>query len=385
VRRRIACLLALSLALPSGLFADFHYTETTKVTGGSMMNMMKVAGTFSKQARQIGEPVVHSVYVKGNRMASIDPDHSEIVDLDKETVTHIDHLKRQYYTITFQQMKEQIEEAQREAASHPQPEPKASQPRPAADNTTQMKFDVAVRNTGATRQFSGLGTSEAILSLTVQATDQKTGQSGNLAMTNDLWLAPEIPGYKEVRDFNLRYAQKLGEVYGSALAPMLSSMRSQMSQSQMNPASSQGLGEMAKEVSKLKGVPIYTVMRMGSTANGKPLPAASEAPLPDSGQNAELPSKGDVATQGASDAATSAIASKLGGFGGMLGGFGHKKKQDTPPPPDDAVQPTPSTVVLMETTSEMSDFSSAPIAGSHFLPPAGYQQVPIPEYHHPRQ
>ncbi len=380
MRRRIASLLALAFAIPSGLFADFHYTETTKFTGGSMMSMAKVAGAFSKQARQIGEPVVHSVYVKGNRMARIDPDNSEIVDLDKETVTHIDNLKKQYYTITFQQMKERLEAAQREAAKHPQPAPKQEQPQSATDSSAQFKFNVAVRNTGTVKQFSGLDTSESILALTVQATDQKTGESGNLAMTSDLWLTPEIPGYEEVRDFNVRYAKKLAEVFGSTMAPMLNSMRTQMPQSQMKPGTSQGLAEMAKEVSKLKGVPIYTVMRMGTTADGTPLPAASEAPLPDNGQNAELPSKGDMAKQGANSAATSAVASKLGGFGSMMGGFGHKKKQDTPPPPDNsAAQTTPTSIVLMETTNEMGEFSRAPIDSSHFLPPTGYQQIPIPD------
>jgi hypothetical protein len=211
----------------------------------------------------------------------------------------------------------------------------------------------------------------------MQATDQQTGQSGNLAMTNDLWLTPEIPGYKEVREFQLRYARKLGEVYGSAISNITASM-----QQQMKPGQTQGLGEMAKEVSKLKGVPIYTVMRMGSTADGKPLPAASEAPLPASDQNADLPSKGDMAKQGASSAATSAIASKLGGFGSMMGGFGHKKKQDLPPPTtDDTAQAQPTSLVLMETTSEMGGFSSAPLDGSVFQPPAGYQQIAVPDLH----
>ena len=367
--------LVLFLALPSGIFADFHYTETTKVTGGSLLGMMKVAGTFSKQARHIGDPVTESIYVKGNRMARLGPDNSEIIDLDKETVTHVDHQKKQYYTITFQQMKEQLEEAQREAAKHPQQQ---SSPKPDNADTTKMKFDVAVRNTGAEKEFSGLGTNEAILTITMQATDQQTGQSGNLAMTNDLWLTPEIPGYQEVREFQLRYARKLGEIYGSAISNMTASL-----QAQMKPGQTQGLGEMAKEVSKLKGVPIYTVMRMGSTTDGKPLPAASEAPLPASDQNAELPSKGDMAKQGGSDAATSAIASKLGGFGSMMGGFGHKKKQDPPPSTDAPAQTAqPTSMVLMETTSEMSGFSSAPLDGSVFQPPAGYQQVAIPDLHH---
>jgi len=375
VRRRIAFLIALSLTTPTWLFADFQYTESTKISGGSLMSMMKIAGTFSKDARRIGEPVVSSVYVSGNRMARVGSDTTEIVDLDRETVTHIDHQKKQYYTITFQQMKEQMEEAQREAAlrqkEHPQPEQPKPEPAP---NTTDVKFNVAVRNTGAEKQFSGLDTHESILTLTMQATDKNSGQSGNIAMSNDLWLTPEIPGYQEVRDFQIRYARKLGDVYGSVTAPVVASMKQQM-----KPGSTQGMGEMAKEVSKLKGVPIYTVMRMGSTADGTPLPAASEAPLPASDQNAEMPSKGDMAKQGASSAANNAIASKLGGFGGMLGGFGHKKK-DTPPPTDDAStqQQQPTSMVMMETISEMSGFSSAPVDPSHFRPPNGYQQIPIP-------
>ena len=130
-------------------------------------------------------------------------------------------------------------------------------------------------------------------------------------------------------------------------------------------------------MSKLKGVPILQVMRMGTTANGQPLPAASEAPLPASNAPA-MPSVGDVAQQ----TTTSVLASKLGGFGG-LGGFGHKKK------PADAAQPQttdasatkpadPASSVLIESSTTLSDFSSAPVDGSHFQVPAGYQQVTPP-------
>jgi hypothetical protein len=346
-----------------------------------MMSMMKFAGKFSKQAREADAPVVHSVYLKGNRMARNDPNASEIVDLDKETVTHIDHQKKQYYTITFQQMRERILEAEREAAQQPQAKPQPAQPKPDTTNAPQMNFNVAVRQTGARKQFSGVETSESILTLTLQATDQQTGQSGSLAMTNDIWLTPEIPGYDEMREFNVRYAKKLGEVYGAAISSMMTNMRRQMPASAAG--SSQGFSEMAKEVSKLKGVPVYTVMRMGSTADGKPLAAASEAPLPADDQSASLPSAGDAAKQGTDDAATSAISSKLGGFGSMLGGFGHKKKNDLPPAAatNTSAPPQPTSMVLMETTTEMGGFSRASIDGSHFLPPAGYQQVPIPNLH----
>ena len=386
MRSQIARLVVVSLALPSSLFADFQYTETTKVTGGSMMGMMKLAGTFSKQAREINAPVVHSVYVQKDRMARNDPTSSEIIDLEKETVTHIDHVKKTYYVETFEQMKEQLLAAQRQAAQQPTPKPQAAaQPVPDTTNAPQLQFDMKVRNTGAAKQYSGLNTSEAILSMTLKATDQQTGQSGSFAMTNDVWLTPEIPGYKQVSEFYMRYGLKLGEVFGTALMNMtMPKMPAMPRQGGQAPpiGSAQGFAEMAKELSKMKGVPIYTVMRMGATTDGKPLPAASEAPLPDSDQNAQnTPSAGDAAKQGAGNAGASAIASKLGGLGGMLGGFGRKKQDPPPAAANDnggAPPPQPTSMVLMETTMEMGGFSTAPIDASHFMPPAGYTRVEMP-------
>ena len=101
--------LGVLVAASTSLHADFTYTETTQITGGSMLGLMKMAGAFSKQARQAGDPIVSTVAIKGNRMAHISPDHAEIIDLDAETITNIDSLKRQYTVMTFAQMKQQIE------------------------------------------------------------------------------------------------------------------------------------------------------------------------------------------------------------------------------------------------------------------------------------
>ena len=40
------------VCLPACLLADFSYEQTTKMTGGAMMGMMKIAGAFSKQLRE---------------------------------------------------------------------------------------------------------------------------------------------------------------------------------------------------------------------------------------------------------------------------------------------------------------------------------------------
>ena len=99
VRIRTGFTLGLCMSLPLPTFADFRYDETSKITGGSIVNMTKFAGAFSKQARQITDPVNSTILVKGNRMAHINQEITEIVDLDKETIIKIDprHLQLQEF------------------------------------------------------------------------------------------------------------------------------------------------------------------------------------------------------------------------------------------------------------------------------------------------
>ena len=379
------CAIVLCAAAEHPLLADASYNETTQITGGSLTGMMKLAGTFSSQARAANQPITSSVYVSGNRMARVRPDGVEIIDLDAGTITQIDSVKHQYTTITFEQMRQQIDQAERQAEAKAK-EAKTEPQKQSTDQPPQnvdMSFDVKVRETGATKAVSGLDTKEAIMTMALNATDKDTQQTGALAITNDMWLATTTPVYDEVRAFNERFAKKMGQVFSGDRN--LQGMQALMAQ----PGAAKGMAEMAKEVSKLHGVPILQVMRMGMTTNGQPLPAASEAPLPPSDAPA-MPTAGDVAQQ----TATSVVASKLGGLGSALGGgfggFGHKKKPADPPPTADAsgsaasgtntaAQPTSS--VLVESTTTLSDFSSAPVESAHFQVPAGYQQVAPPTSH----
>ena len=50
-------LCALLLLSSSPARADFKYSDTSKITGGSLKSMMKTVGIFSKQASQAMKPV----------------------------------------------------------------------------------------------------------------------------------------------------------------------------------------------------------------------------------------------------------------------------------------------------------------------------------------
>ena len=364
--------LGLSLLLPAAALGDFHYQETTQITGGSMMGMMKMAGRFSKQARDINAPNVSGVYVQGNRMARVNAQTMEIIDLDKETITNIDMQKHTYTQMTFEQMRQQFQQMMQQMKEKQAQQPTApAQAQPQPPSNVQLEFKVNVRNTGATKQVSGLDATESILTMQMVGTDTTNGQQGAFAITNDMWMVPEIPGYGEIRDFYMRMGAKMGDMFsGSSLSSSVAAMQ---------PAASQGMSQMVKEMSKLKGIPVEQVMRMGATANGEPLPAASEAPLPPTQSAPPPPSAGDVAQQSAS----SAVASKLGSFGiGGFGGFGHKKQQPPPPPADDdssTTQQAPTATVLMESTTQLTEFSSAPIDSGKFAIPAGFTEVQPPQ------
>ena len=308
--KRVALLLAL--AVPATLpAADYTYQQTTQLTGGSLLHMMKSVGFISSQARHMGDPIVSSIYLKDNRLANVSPETIEIIDLDKETITNIDVQKKTYTVMTFDQIKQAMENArqqiQKQQAAQPAPEPA----KPDAQNV-KMSFDVKVRKTGAQKEISGLQSNEAILTMTMTATDTQSAairQHGHHQRHVD---GAGIPGYDQVRDFYKRMAMKMVDAGTIGLGYDFSKMLAQ------NPGAGQALGDMAKEMQKLDGVPIMQVMRMGTTTNGQPLPAASEAPTP---AEPAGPSAGDVAKQGM----TSALTSHFG-----FGGFG-KKKQDPPP------------------------------------------------------
>jgi len=384
--------LGLCMATPLSSFADFKYTETTQLTGGSILSMAKFAGAFSHDARKATDPVETTVMVKGNRMVRISPDHTSIIDLDAETFTEIYPAKKQYSVMTFAEMKQQMEAAMQQAqAEQAKQQAQASQAQSANDGKPmpQMKFTAKVTNTGASKQVAGLDTKEAILRMTMDATDQQSGQTASMAMNNDMWMAPDIPGYDEVREFNKRFAAKMGDTFSGAM----SSMKSMMAQ---QPGMLSGMGDMMKEMQKLKGIPVSQVMRMGMAANGKELPSASEAPLPPSNG----PNAGDIANQAATNAANSAantatsnaensVGSHMGSFGGVasslgnLGGFGgfHKKKKPADQPAAaPAAGASADYSVLMESTTQMTGFSSASVDSSAFAVPAGYAKVAANDY-----
>src|SRR5205807_5334072 len=104
--------LMLVCSLSWACFADFQYTETSKITGGAAVGAMKFAGVFSKDARQATQGTTATISFKGNKMRREDSlGQVEIIDLDARSITNIDTKKKTYSTMTFDEMRARMEEA----------------------------------------------------------------------------------------------------------------------------------------------------------------------------------------------------------------------------------------------------------------------------------
>ena len=336
--RRVVTMAGIMAVATLQLPADFTYRETTTITGGAMLSMMKVVGVFSKQAR---EPVQSTVAVKGDKMLHRSQQQATVIDLAAQTVTTIDMQKKTYTVMTFEEFRQMMEQMSQKMQK-------------SQDQGGKMEVKVSTKDTGNTREIAGYQAKELVLRMEMQATDQKSGQQGSMVITSDMWLAPSIAGYQEVRAFQTRMAEKLAFNPGGGM--FMSS-----------PEASKNMGELYKEMGKLDGIPVLQTISMGGAGQ------------PGSGDTSAQPgSGGQQPQQQQQPAARPSLGGALGGALGGRFGLGKKKQQD-----DQAAagqqsqqqQGNGNPGSLMEATTEMSGFSSDSVDDSMFAIPEGFKKV----------
>jgi hypothetical protein len=308
----------------SSLFADFSYRENTKITGGAVMGAMKVAGALSKNVRESMDTTA-TVAVKGNRMAHRSAYRLSLIDLDARTITDVDLQKKQYSVMTFDEMKQALEAMSKKMKEN---------------QNADVKLRVSADATGKTKDISGYATKEVLVKIVMEMTDPKTNQNGSMVVFTDLWIADNVPGYAEVKEFYKKMAEQLNWTPGGGMFTQ-------------QPEIAKGMAEAFKEVSKMNGAPVFQKMVMGPEGIQPP---SSDAPQP-AAQEKPKPSAGSV-------------------IGGALGGrFGlGKKKSDPPPQEQQPQQGSAPSGSMIEMETHYSDFATTADA-SLFEIPAGLKQV----------
>lgn len=235
---RIAFLTALAA---SSLLADVTYNQTTKFTGGSMLEMMRRMASNPIMGRLGGgnlknafQDQVYTVYVKGNKMARIGSLNSMICDLDAGTITIINHEKQTYTVSTFDEMRQRMEEMQR---------------RMNRGQGGDLDFDVKTEKTGQTRNIDGQGASEVLITMTAKS----ASNNGQMVVKDHAWLVPSTSATRELHDFYKRLSEK----YAYAMAGFVPSLG----------AANGGLSAAMKEAFQQDGYPVLSDMDVSGVSS----------------------------------------------------------------------------------------------------------------------
>jgi hypothetical protein len=339
IRTSIALTLAAFVLSAPAIRADVRTDEKTRVElAGMLGRMMNLFG--GKAAR---EGVTTTVIVKGDRKATMHEDTVQIIDLAEEKIYDLDLKKKSYKVTTFAELRRRLEEQQKRAQENARRAQGSAKEKPAErdPNAKEIEIDFDVKNTGQRKTINGFDTRQAVMTITVREKGKTLEQGGGTVVTSDMWLAPAIRSMKEVRDFDVRYAQKL---YGGMAGVSAEQMAAALA---MYPMLKPALAKMSAEGGKLDGTEIQTTTTMDAVKSADQVAQESKE----------------------SAAKTDDTESKpQGGLSGVLGGLSRKigpKRGD-----DDSGKPR---ATFMTTTHEVlkvgTDVSAADVAV-----PAGFKE-----------
>ena len=376
IRASLASFLLLASTVPAR--ADFKYTETSQMTGGSLLTMVKFVSKFShgdnkKQEKDMLQPTTRTHYVKGDRLRTDNEDGtSQIIDVGGRRVIFIDNNNKTYAVATFDQIRAAMEQAAQQIQQQTQHNPQTPQEKPAPqDVQLTLKPTVKVTPGGAGRTILGQATNETNVEIDLAMQGTATGadapppgQPNSATFTStmhmDTYVAPNVTGYLEFAQFYRRMAEEVSWMKIPSMPGI-----------QIDPRAAEGMSELQKNSDALKGFPMlsYVSMTLSATADGQTQPVGSQ----NSGA-ANTTSSNPPSSQTDNSPSSLESAAVLKGLGGM---FGKKKKDNDSAPAASTLPPNPhpDPNALMEMTTAVTSFSTDSLDAGLFDIPSGYAQV----------
>jgi hypothetical protein len=305
--------------------ADVVQESTTKMSfKGALGTAMKLLGA--------SKPIHTATYYKGNLYRSDVMDKrgrltdSQIIDLDREVIFNIQHKRKRYTEMTFDEMKammqagaERVEKA-RESGDAPKGE---------------WSFKVDIDRPGDTQNLAGYDTEKVILTLLIEGevadeNDPSQTYTAKMTVTSDLWLTKQIPaGAKEMQNFHQTFMKKLGfDLQSEGMAAVLEQIMAQ------NVQLADAIEKLEKEKGKLEGFPLLT--------------------------NTVFQTEGEAPKSAEAEESEKSVRGVLRGLGRKV--LKSKKKESGP-------------TVLLETEIAVQKFEAAPVEADLFKVPEGFTKV----------
>ena len=327
----IACVLLVGTG---AIRAEVKTEEKSLVKFEGMMGRMM--GMFAGRAAKEG--ILSTNAVKGNRKMTINDTSGTIVDLDEQKIYELDIKKKTYEAVTFEEMRRRIEEAREKASKAVKEEPKQEQP-----PDRQMEVEFSLKESGQSKEINGFNCREVVMTITSHEKGKTLEQSGGIAMTSHIWLAPAIPAFREIAEFDKRYWEALHGPIGFGDMQQMAMMVA------FYPGMKEMMSKMQAENVNMDGTAILTEMVTEAVRGTEQ--AASSDQKHDTGKESD----------------TGGITS-IRGIGGMLGKKMARKKESEP----SADKPSNRSTVFTS-THELVKVSTS-VSASDLVIPAGFKE-----------
>ncbi len=166
----------------------------------------------------------------------------QITRLDKELTWNIDPDRKKYTEISFEEMKKMFEEMEKAVQE-------AESLKTEKETVPEPKVEVYV--TGKKKKISGYPCEQAIVKMTMEGEDEKSGKNQTFIITNEMWLTKDFPAQKEIKEFENKMSQKLGMKQGYG-----QDMFSAFTQFGID------VNKLTEEMKKIEGFPILQTITM---------------------------------------------------------------------------------------------------------------------------
>ena len=247
--RRIPAAAALLCALFAvSLRADVRTSERATIKFEGMLGRM--IGLFGGS-----DDAARSIAVQGDRKAMLHEGGGRIVDLAEEKIYDLDSRRKTYKITTFEELRQQMKEAEDKVRKDAEEAGEAEAADPAAP---QYEIDFDVKETGAKKTMAGHDTRQVVAIVTMRQKGKTLETGGGLVLTSDMWLAPRIGALDEIGAFDRRYAEKLYGMTGGMSADQFAALLA------MHPGFQQAQKRLAAEGAKLEGTALMTTLTLES-------------------------------------------------------------------------------------------------------------------------
>ena len=326
-------LLSVLLVLPD-LMADVtHKKETVMKFKGSLGIMMKLVGG--------GKPMKTVDYLSGDILRSDNLDKkgklesSQIINLAEEKMINIDHKDKSYTVMTFQEWKEQLQQAMSAFSGGEMPENNSEMETADSDpDAPQYKtsVDFKIETPGDTKKIEGHQSEKVVMviDMITEAEDPEMLEEGQMVkagmkITSENWVAKSID-QDEIRAFYQRLSDKLGLLPSKgAVSGIMETIKKQ------SPQLAEAFQELEKNGDKLDGFALNNFTSFSSWSEGGPEAEMAE-------EKEETPKS----------------------VGGFLGRFAKKKMEERSKKNEGEPK------VIMEMETKTKSYSTKAIAGFNF-------------------